>query len=199
MSDSAKMTLRRVVPLVLALAGASLGGASVSCSNYRESGGAESPSAYLTSEASSAVSAFRAADPTLGKFFDQAYAYVVFPKIVKGAAGIGAANGEGVVYRGGLAAENVIGYATVTQVTLGAQLGGQSYRQLMFLQDAATLGAFKAGQTEFAANASAVISKSGSAAASDYAQGVAVFVMPIEGVMAEAAIGGQRFRFRPAP
>ena len=165
-----------------------------SCSNYRDSGGESNPSAYLDDQASRTISDFRGADTTMGRFFDQAYAYAVFPKITKGGAGIGAANGEGVVYQGA----RVVGYATVTQVTVGAQLGGQTFSEIVFFQDATSFNNFKAGQTEFSANASAVAAKSGAGAANDYAGGVAVFTIPRAGLMAEATIGGQKFRFRPA-
>ncbi len=86
----------------------------------------------------------------------------------------------------------------MTQITVGAQIGGQAYSELMFIQDAPTFNRFKLSQTEFAANASAVIAKSGAGATNDYDHGLAVFVKPKEGVMAEAAIGGQKYRFRAA-
>jgi hypothetical protein len=45
---------------------------------------------------------------------------------------------------------------------------------------------------------SAVALKSGAAAAAKYTNGVAVFVYVKGGLMAEAALGGQRFTFSPA-
>ncbi|MGD9690950.1 MAG: hypothetical protein AB7K52_08510 [Phycisphaerales bacterium] len=169
------------------------------CSNYRSSGGETRAAAYLESEAQRTIDSFRRMDPTMSRFFDRAYAMVVIPKVTKGAIGVGAASGEGIVYRNELGQPpRLVGYANMTQVTVGAQLGGQSYREILFIQDAATLSRFRMGETEFAANASAVIATSGSAASNDYVQGIAVFVQPIEGVMAEAAIGGQSFDYRDA-
>jgi lipid-binding SYLF domain-containing protein len=186
-----RMSISRRFALVSIIA---LGTALPACSNYKESGGESNPNAYLQSSAQRAIDNFKRDDASLQRFFDQAHAYVVFPEIAKGAVGIGAANGEGVVYQNG----SVIGFGTMTQVTVGAQIGGQKYSEIVFIQDAPTLDRFKRGETKFAANASAVIAKSGAGASNDYSQGVAVFVRPISGAMAEAAIGGQSFTYRPA-
>lgn len=162
------------------------------CSGYRESGGESDPANYLSNQASATVAVFKATDPTMNRFFENAHAYAVFPSITKGALGVGAANGEGVVYEKGL----IVGYASMTQVTLGAQIGGQTFRQIVFFQDTASFETFKRSQTEFSANASAVAAKSGAASSNDYSNGVAVFVMPTQGLMAEASVGGQKFRYR---
>lgn len=166
----------------------------IGCSNYRDSGGESNPSTYLDDQANQTLQEFRQQDPSLSKFFDGAHAYVVFPRVTRGALIVGAANGEGVVFQGG----RVVGYSTVTQVTAGAAIGGQSFSQLMFFQDPASFAQFKAGTTQFAANASAVAARSGVGASNDYSNGVAVFVIPRAGLMADASIGGQRFRFRPS-
>ncbi|MBL8756866.1 MAG: hypothetical protein JNK35_00375 [Phycisphaerae bacterium] len=189
-------TARLALPLAaLVLVSAGLGG----CSNYRDSGGEPQPAVYLDSSAQRTIEAFKQTDPSLARFFDKSHAFVVIPKVTKGAVLAGAASGEGVVYQPQPGqAPKIVGYATLTQVTIGAQLGGQSYSEILFIQDAATFSNFKLGKTEFAANASAVLAKSGGGATNDYNQGVAVFVKPIEGVMAEAAIGGQSFKYRAA-
>lgn len=163
------------------------------CSDYREETNTQAVNETVHQRSPGTVAVFRSADPTLNKYFDSAYAYAVFPEIAKGAAGVGAANGTGSVYQGGV----LVGYAEMTQVTLGAQVGGQTYRELVFFQNAEAFNKFKRGGTKFAANASAVIVKSGAAATNDYREGVAVFVMPMGGAMLEAAIGGQEFTFRP--
>lgn len=163
------------------------------CSEYREETRTAARNETMTSRAPGTVAMFRQRDPSLGKYFDNAYAYAIFPEVAKGAAGIGAANGSGVVYQGG----KVVGYTELTQVTVGAQIGGQSYREVIFFQDARAFDKFKSGRLEFAANASAVIVESGAGATNDYRDGVAVFAMPNAGAMLEAAIGGQTFTFRP--
>lgn len=166
---------------------------SVGCSTYRESGGTPLNDTYFVSQAENTVSKFKMNDPSMAKFFSDSYGYAVFPKVTKGGAGIGAAHGEGgVVYERG----THVGFAEVTQVTVGAQLGGQSFSQIVFFQNAASFGDFKNSRTKFSGNASAVLSKSGGAASADYQDGVAVFVAPISGAMLEASIGGQEFKYR---
>ena len=162
------------------------------CSTYRESSGESARPGYRESRAEQAVAAFRAADPTISRFFDNSYGYAIFPVVTKGGAGIGAAHGkDAVVYEQG----RVVGFAELTQVTLGAQLGGQDFREIVFFQDKAALDLFKRNELQFSANASAVAASSGSAASADYASGVAVFTLPIGGLMFEASIGGQKFAF----
>lgn len=181
-------------PLVLlAVAGLMFSGSA--CSNYREGGGTETASESMDSRAQTAIAEVKAKDPSIQKFFDNAYGYAVFPKIAKGAAGVGAANGSGVVYEQG----RPIGSSEMTQVTLGFQLGGQTYAEYIFFQDKAHLDVFKAGNTEFAANASAVAVKSGAAATNDFNNGMAVFTMPHGGLMFEASVGGQKFSYAPYP
>ncbi len=163
------------------------------CSSYRGSEGNASTAEAAGMDARTVIDGFRAKDPSLGKFFDSAYGYAVFPKIAKGAAGIGAANGDGVVYEQG----TLIGTSEMTQVTLGFQLGGQTYSEIVFFQNKWNLDAFKAGSFEFAANASAIAVESGAAATNDFSNGIAVFTMPRGGLMFEASIGGQKFSYRP--
>lgn len=177
--------------LTVTLIGA--GGAITGCSTYRASGGVSDNDVYYVNSAESTVSRFKLKDPGLGRFFTESHAYAVFPKITKGAAGVGAAHGEGgVVYEKG----THVGFAEVTQVTVGAQLGGQSFSQIVFFQTLSAFNDFKFGRLKFSGNASAVWADSGSAAANDYREGVAVFAMPLSGAMLEASIGGQEFKYR---
>ena len=144
-------------------------------------------------EAKEAVADFLKADPTLKVFLDKAYGYAVFPSVGKGAIGIGGAHGSGVVYEKGKA----IGKSSLSQVTIGLQLGGQEYREIIFFEDKAALDRFTGGNFEFSAQASAVAVKEGASADSDFEGGVAVFTMAKGGLMFEASIGGQKFSFEP--
>ncbi len=164
----------------------------IACSDYKSAGG-EDPKVYLEQEAAMTVEHFRRTDPSLSKFFSSAAGYAVFPRVSKGAAGIGAAHGRGVLYEGG----KVVGYTDVTQATLGAQLGGQVFSQIVFLEYPRNVEAYKRGEVEFAAQASAVAAANGAAANADYSQGTAVFTVGQEGLMFEAAIGGQQFSYKP--
>ncbi|MFM9957619.1 MAG: hypothetical protein ACKVZJ_06065 [Phycisphaerales bacterium] len=185
---------RGVVNSVAALfVAAAAATALVGCSTYRDSGGATSNADHYVNAAESTVSRFKLRDSGLTRFFDQAHAYAVFPKITKGGAGLGAAHGEGgVVYERG----THVGFAEVSQVTVGAQLGGQSFSQVVFFQTPSAFNDFKYGRLKFSGNASAVWADSGSAATNDYREGVAVFALPISGAMLEASIGGQEFEYR---
>lgn len=131
--------------------------------------------------------------PSLKAYFEKAYGYVVFPTVTKGGIGIGAAHGKGEVYEKG----KIIGTANVTQVTLGAQLGGQMYSEIIFFKDKETLDDFKAGKFKLGARASAVAASSGVASDADYSNGVAVFTLAKNGLMYEATIGAQKFSFEP--
>jgi lipid-binding SYLF domain-containing protein len=141
------------------------------------------------------VQAFKKKDPGLNKFFAEAYGYAVFPSVIKGGAfGFGGAYGKGQVFERGV----VVGDASVSQGSIGFQLGGQSYSEIVFFKDREALQRFKSGNLKFAAQASAVAVTEGVAANAAYDNGVAVFSLPKKGLMVEAAIGGQRFVFKPS-
>ena len=146
----------------------------------------------LEDSAEAAKAEFLAADPGLKQYFDRAVGYAIFPSIGKGAVIIGGAYGEGVVFDD----NTLIGYADITQATIGFQLGGQSFREVIFFNDKSALGDFEQGKFKFSANASAVAVTAGVSAASDYHKGVAVFTMDKGGLMYEASIGGQKFSFQ---
>lgn len=130
-------------------------------------------------------------DPGLQRFFDTAAGYAVFPTVGKGAVGVGGAYGRGQLFERG----RLVGYCTLTQASIGLALGGQSYTELIFFEDQTALDRFKSGNYTFAAQASAVALRSGASANARYAEGVAVFTMGEAGLMAEASIGGQKFKF----
>lgn len=141
-----------------------------------------------------AIAAFKNKDPSMQAFFDHAYGYAVFPTVGKGGMGIGGAYGKGQVFQQG----RVIGSVSLTQLTIGFQLGGQAYREIIFFKDKSTLDDFTSGNFEFSAQASAVAATAGASADADYNNGVAVFTLAKGGLMYEASIGGQKFSFTPA-
>jgi lipid-binding SYLF domain-containing protein len=132
-------------------------------------------------------------DPGLENFLKQADGYVIFPSVGKGGIIAGGAYGKGQVYEQG----QFIGYADISQATIGAQLGGQTFSEVVAFQTPDAMETFKSGQFAFDANASAVALKSGAAASAKYEHSVAVFVEPIGGLMVEASVGGQSFSFQP--
>lgn len=144
-------------------------------------------------EARRAIVKFRKQDPSIRTFFERAYAYAVFPEVGKGGIGIGGAYGSGVVYRHG----KMIGLSKLSQVTIGFQLGGESYSEIIFFENARALESFKSGNLKFSAQASAVAATAGAAAKTSYADNMAVFVLVRAGLMYEASVGGQTFSFDP--
>ena len=148
-------------------------------------------------------------------FFKNSYGYAVFPTIAKGGVGIGGAHGKGRVYSKGA----YIGDTTMNQLTVGLQLGGQAYSQIVFFQDQRSLEEFTGGSFEFGAQATAVAitagapAQAGSTGASmgaisanaaghavatgEYHKGMAIFTVAKGGLMYEASVGGQKFSFKP--
>ena len=135
----------------------------------------------------------RETDPTLDRFFDNCAGYAVFPAIGKGGFIVGGAYGRGQLFdRSG----RLLGYCDVSQGSIGAQIGGQSFGEIVFFETMPTLQAFKGGTFALAAQASAVALSSGSGAAARYSDGVAIFVLQPKGLMVEASIGGQQFNYQ---
>lgn len=145
-------------------------------------------------EVEETIAAFLEQDAGMQKFLDEAHGYAVFPKIYKGAIGVGGAYGAGQVYEKG----EYIGNAKLTQLTYGLQLGGQAYSEIIFFGDKDALERFKAEKMEFSAQASAVAATAGASADAAYEGGVAIFTMTLGGLMYEASVGGQTFSFEPA-
>ena len=167
--------------------------------------------AAFADEYSDTIDLFKKAGQSAG-FFKNCYGYAVFPTIGKGGVGVGAARGTGRVYEKGAH----IGDATMTQVSVGFQLGGQAYSQMIFFQDKRSLDEFTSGNFEFGADASAVAitaaagasagttgssagasgGKSDANTVGKYYKGMAVFTIVKGGAMYEAALSGQKFNYK---
>jgi len=130
-------------------------------------------------------------DPALKKWFDTAYAYAVLPKVGKGGIGIGGAYGKGLVIRG----DSTVGKTSLSQVTIGFQLGGQVYSEYIMFRDKTAFDHFARGNFEMGAQVSAVAITLGASADANYDKGVAVFTIAEGGLMYEASIGGQKFKY----
>lgn len=132
-------------------------------------------------------------DPSMEAFAKKGYGYAYFPDVGKGGFIIAGAHGHGVVYEQG----RHIGYAELTEGSIGLTIGGQSYSELVVFENKAAMDRFKASEMTFGANANAVIAKAGAGASAAFNDGVAVFVRPLAGAMAEASVGGQRLKYLP--
>ena len=164
-----------------------------------------------------AIENFRGAGA--GDFIDDAYGYAVFPSIGKGGIGIGGAHGKGEVFRGG----KKVGKTKMSQITYGLQLGGQVYSQMIFFRDERAFDDFTSGNFEFGAQATAVALTAGAQASTssggggntssgtdadsskvnasdkqyDGRSGMATFTIAKGGLMYEATLGGQKFKYEP--
>ena len=170
-------------------------------------------SASAAEDYSSTINVFKQSPP-VQPYFKNAYGYAVFPTVGKGGLGIGGAYGKGQVYRDG----KVTGTTKLTKITIGFQAGGQAFSQIIFFQDKRAYDDFTSGEFAFDAQASAVAitagaqaqagstgatagasagPKTGAHAETSYHKGMAIFVHTKGGLMYEAAIGGQKFSFKP--
>jgi lipid-binding SYLF domain-containing protein len=147
-------------------------------------------------------------------FFKNAYGYAVFPTIGKAGIGIGGSYGTGQVYKGG----KVTGEVSLIKGSIGWQFGGQAFSQMIFFKDKRAYDEFTSGNFEFDATASAVAITAGAQASAgtegasagasagpatgkqaktSYHKGMVVFTHAKGGLMYEASIGGQKFKFKP--
>lgn len=170
--------------------------------------------AWAQDSYANAIGAFKGAGDS-AQFFNSAYGYAVFPTIGKGGIGIGGAHGRGRVYIGG----RHVGNTTMTQITMGFQLGGQAFSQIIFFEDQRAFREFSTGNFEFSAQATAVAITAGVSAEANtgggiaagasggqnnaatthggYRKGMAIFTIAKGGLMYEAALGGQKFDYTP--
>lgn len=147
----------------------------------------------LQLDVAKSILAIKKADPGIEAFFENAAGYAAYPSVGKGGIVVGGAYGKGLVIIDG----RVDGRTTMTQATLGLQLGGQVYSQFIFFKDEAAIENFRRGNFEFGAQASAVAATKGASADTSYDKGVAVFTNASGGLMVEGSVGGQKFTYEP--
>jgi lipid-binding SYLF domain-containing protein len=148
--------------------------------------------ATIETDAATALAKAQTSDPSLTNVLNTAAGYAVFPTVGKGAAGVGGAYGKGVLFEKDVA----VGYCDLTQASIGAQLGGQGYTEIICFETKTAVETFKQGNFRFDAQATAVVLKSGAGANAKFTDGVAVFTMDEAGLMVEAAVGGQKFSYQ---
>lgn len=146
----------------------------------------------LELEAHAALHAMTDKDPGLQAVIDSSVGYAVFPDVTEGAFIAGALGGVGVVYDSN---GEVVGHAEVRGGSVGAQIGGQSFSQLMLFQTEAAMQEFMADETELSTDASAVAASAGASARLSFQEGIAVVIHDEDGLMAEASLDGQRYDY----
>jgi lipid-binding SYLF domain-containing protein len=157
------------------------------------------------------VSIFKNAGES-GTYFAKSYAYAVFPTVGKGGLGVGAVHGSGRAFVQG----KYVGDVTMNQVSLGLQAGGQAFSQIIFFQDKRAFDEFASGSFEFDATVQAIAitasatasagtagatagaagGKKDATTAGNYHKGIAVFTVAKGGLMYQAAVGGQKFKYK---
>jgi len=147
--------------------------------------------ADLEAKSAEAVQNFKMADPGLTNFFAKAAGYAILPSVGEGGFIIGGQRGDGLVYE----KDKLVGKVTMSEVSLGAQVGGGSFAELIFFETADAFKDFQKSQWVMSAKAKAAVAASGVSENAKYDQGVAVFTLPKSGVMVAAALGGQKFKF----
>ena len=149
--------------------------------------------AELAKETSRTIKRFVADHPDLKKYFNNAYGFAVFPVITKGGLGIGGAAGKGLVFENKV----VTGMSKMTQATIGAQAGGQQYMEAIFFKDKKALENFTGGKVKWSGQVSAIALEAGTSIDMKYNDGVAIYTKGKGGLMAEASVGGQKFKYHP--
>jgi lipid-binding SYLF domain-containing protein len=143
-------------------------------------------------EAKETLDAFKEKDSGLKKPVEKAVGYVVLPRVQKGGFLVAGGGGEGVLFEKGVP----VGKVKMSQLTFGAQVGGESFSELILFSTAEALKSFKASETQLeAGGTSAVAGNTGTTKNLEYRKGVAVVTMVRGGIMAEASVGGQKFEF----
>lgn len=149
----------------------------------------------LAMRAKQTIADFQNADPNLAAFMNNSAGYAVFPSVGKGGLVVGGARGAGLLFENGA----ITGRTTLTQGSIGAQAGGQTFSQIIVFQSPSAVSSFKNGKFQMSAdvNAIALSSSVSKTLPLTYTRGLAVFTMARSGLMAQATVGGQRFSFEP--
>jgi lipid-binding SYLF domain-containing protein len=147
----------------------------------------------LVAEADAALLSMIAKDPSLRDFVDRSPGYAIYPNVGKAGVGIGGAYGRGVLYEHG----RPTGYTELKQGSVGLQLGAQSYAELIVFENDAAIARIKSGDFDVGGEASAVALKANASTAASFQGGAAVFQMSRGGLMAAAAINGQKLNYQP--
>lgn len=145
------------------------------------------------SAAEKAIDRLEAKDPSVREAITDAFGYAIFPSIASGALIVGGEGGDGAVFKNGVP----WGHAKVAKGSIGLQIGGEAYTELVLFRTEAAFETFISGKFAFAAGVSATAVEAGAAVNTKYEDDIAVLVMTKGGLMARAAVGGQQFTTQP--
>jgi lipid-binding SYLF domain-containing protein len=147
----------------------------------------------LVENATLAMQDMNRVDPGVEALVRKGYGYVLFPEVVKAGLGFGGGYGQGVVYEQG----QHVGYADLTLGSVGMQIGGQTFSELVVFENKTAMDRFKLSPVDFTAGVAAMILQNAAAVNATFIDGIAVVVRPITGAMAEATVGGQQVKYVP--
>lgn len=147
----------------------------------------------IISDSEAAKKEFIVTNAALESQFNNATAYVIFPNVGKGAVVVGAASGNGAVYKDG----KLVGMASMKQLDVGAQIGGEAYSEVIFFNTEEAFKKLKNNELELTSQIAAVAVEEGKSLNTKFTDGLAVYVLPKAGLMAEVSVGGQKFEYRP--
>ncbi|MEH6551976.1 MAG: hypothetical protein V7744_18520 [Pseudomonadales bacterium] len=139
-----------------------------------------------------AVEAFQEVEALL-PYFKDAVAYAVYPVVVRGGAGVGAAYGSGWSFR----QDTVDGKTRVFQVDIGPQLILESYRHIIFFQTEKAYQSFQHNKAEFSGQFNIALVTIGTSITPAYNQEVAAFSQLHVGAGIEASVGAHSYTFTP--
>jgi len=137
------------------------------------------------------IRTFMAQDKRIKNLVYNAYVYIAFPSIGKGGLIFGGAYGEGRAYRRGM----WIGDVTMSQYTVGLQVGGQSYSEIIFFKTEHAFNSFKKSGLISGTQASLIGGTSGVSGNFDLTSDTLVFTSGNGGLMLEASTGAQNFTY----
>lgn len=179
-----RLSLISVMALAMCLAG---------CTTLNDSAATLTPGALARQDPQIAetIAQFKQMQPGLSVYFKNAFGYAVFPTVGKGGLLFGGAYGTGKVYEQG----ELVGLSSIIQATIGLQMGGQTYSEIIFFKNNKALVNFQQGNYTMNAQASAVAIHSGVSIDANYSAGVAIFTLTKAGLMYEASVGEQKFTF----
>lgn len=146
----------------------------------------------LIEDAETTKQSFIASEPTMADLFEDTYGHAIFPNLGKGAFILGFSAGRGLVWQN----HELIGEAKLRETSLGLQIGGQAFQLVIFYDNDEAFSRLKANKLEFRAQAAALVDNKSASTKLAMAEGIKVFAIPKKGIMAEVAIGGQKFKFR---
>lgn len=181
------MISRRSLSLLLTLALLPWGN-SVSFADWQAD-----PDDKLQRRAAQTIEDFRDRVERSHPYFDDAYAYAIWPGITRIGLGFGGAYGKGIVVE----QDETVGTVGYWQFSSGIQAGAKNFSMILFFKNKEALEGLKRGDMQFMGQAGIDIGTFGAHGTPTYNEGVAVIPLTRFGLMGEFAATGVKFNFKP--